>query len=117
MKKIFHILMAAVAALSLASCQEFLSANSPSTVDADFVAIVSSGNASAAKQIDRRELIFGTLFICKGVHFKAEYLEEEYSEVPGYLEDTEKRVFLEFSIRETVRGSDEYTEWWNSIIC
>ena len=45
----------------------------------------------------------------------AEYLEEEYSEVPGYLEDTEKRVFLEFSIRETVRGSDEYTEWWNSI--
>ena len=37
MKKIFHILMAAVAALSLASCQEFLSANSPSTVDADFV--------------------------------------------------------------------------------
>ena len=37
MKKIFHILMAAVAALSMASCQEYLSANSPSTVDADFV--------------------------------------------------------------------------------
>ena len=37
MKKFFHILMAAVAALSLASCQEYLSTNSPSTVDAEFV--------------------------------------------------------------------------------
>ena len=37
MKKTFHILMAGLASLTLVSCHEFLSANSPSTVDADFV--------------------------------------------------------------------------------
>ena len=37
MKKVFHILMAGLASLTMVSCQDFLSANSPSTVDADFV--------------------------------------------------------------------------------
>ena len=37
MKKIFHIIMTVLAGASLVSCQDFLSTNSPSTVDADFV--------------------------------------------------------------------------------
>ena len=37
MKKIFHLMMAVLAGASVVSCQNFLSANSPSTVDADFV--------------------------------------------------------------------------------
>jgi hypothetical protein len=37
MKKVFHILMAGLASLTMVSCQDFLSANSPSTVDSDFV--------------------------------------------------------------------------------
>lgn len=45
----------------------------------------------------------------------AEYLEKQYSEVPAYLEDTENRVFLEYSIRETLTGNDEYTLLWNKI--
>ena len=45
----------------------------------------------------------------------AEYLKVKYSEVPDYLEDTENRVFLEYSIKGTVAGSNEYAEWWNSI--
>lgn len=45
----------------------------------------------------------------------AEYLEKQYSEVPAYLEDTENRVFLEYSIRETLTGNGEYTLLWNEI--
>ena len=37
MKKIFHILLTVLAGASVVSCQNYLSANSPSTVDADFV--------------------------------------------------------------------------------
>ncbi|MBR1578471.1 MAG: RagB/SusD family nutrient uptake outer membrane protein [Bacteroidales bacterium] len=37
MKKIFHLMMAVLAGASVVSCQNFLSASSPSTVDADFV--------------------------------------------------------------------------------
>ncbi|MBO6237552.1 MAG: RagB/SusD family nutrient uptake outer membrane protein, partial [Bacteroidales bacterium] len=37
MKKIFHILLTVLAGASVVSCQSYLSANSPSTVDADFV--------------------------------------------------------------------------------
>lgn len=45
----------------------------------------------------------------------AEYLVEQYSEVPDYLEDTENRVFLEYSIKGTVAGSIDYVSWWNRI--
>ncbi len=37
MKKIFHILLTVLASVSVVSCHNYLSANSPSTVDADFV--------------------------------------------------------------------------------
>ena len=37
MKKLFYIIMTVLAGASLVSCQDFLSTNSPSTVDADFV--------------------------------------------------------------------------------
>ena len=37
MKKIYNILLTVLAGASVVSCQEYLSANSPSTVDADFV--------------------------------------------------------------------------------
>ena len=37
MKKIFHLMMAVLAGASVVSCQNFLSASSPSTVDAEFV--------------------------------------------------------------------------------
>ena len=37
MKKIYHLLMVVLAGASVVSCQNFLSASSPSTVDADFV--------------------------------------------------------------------------------
>lgn len=52
-----------------------------------------------------------------GTHSKmlADYLEEQYSSVPGYLNDTENRVFLEYSIKHTVAGKNDYVKWWNSI--
>ncbi len=37
MKKLFHIFLTVLAGASVVSCQQYLSANSPSTVDADFV--------------------------------------------------------------------------------
>ena len=37
LKQIFHLMMAVLAGASVVSCQNFLSASSPSTVDADFV--------------------------------------------------------------------------------
>ena len=37
MKKLYHIILTVLAGASLVSCQDYLSANSPSTVDADFV--------------------------------------------------------------------------------
>lgn len=54
-------------------------------------------------------------FISAHSRLLAEYLEEQYSEVPAYLEDTENRVFLEYSIKGTVAGSNEYATWWNRI--
>ena len=37
MKKLFHIFLTVLAGASVVSCQQYLSANSPSTVDAEFV--------------------------------------------------------------------------------
>lgn len=54
-------------------------------------------------------------FISSHSRLLAEYLEEQYSEVPAYLEDTENRVFLEYSIKGTVAGGNEYLAWWNRI--
>lgn len=45
----------------------------------------------------------------------AEYLEEQYSKEPAYLEDVENRVFIEYSIRGAVAGNNEYVALWNEI--
>lgn len=54
-------------------------------------------------------------FISTHSRLLVEYLEEQYSEIPTYLEDAENRVFLEYSIKETVAGNNEYASWWNRI--
>lgn len=54
-------------------------------------------------------------FISAHGRLLAEYLESQYSEIPGYLEDEENRLFLEYAIKGTISGSDEYVPWWNSI--
>lgn len=54
-------------------------------------------------------------FISAHGRWLAEYLENQYSKIPDYLEDTENRLFVEYAIRETVSGSDEYEQWWNRI--
>lgn len=54
-------------------------------------------------------------FISAHGRLLAEYLENQYSEIPDYLEDTENRLFLEYAIKGTISGSDEYAPWWNSI--
>lgn len=52
-----------------------------------------------------------------GAHSRmlAEYLEDRYSSIPEYLNDTENRVFLEYSIKHTVAGKNDYVTWWNAI--
>lgn len=45
----------------------------------------------------------------------SEYLEKMYLSNPSYLEDTENRIFLEYSIKESIGGSNDYVTWWNTI--
>lgn len=54
-------------------------------------------------------------FISAHGRLLAEYLENQYSESPDYLDDTKNRLLLEYAIKGTISGSDEYVPWWNSI--
>ncbi len=45
----------------------------------------------------------------------AEYLEDQYTGNAKYIMDSENRSFIEYAIKESLNGVNDYVTWWNSI--
>lgn len=45
----------------------------------------------------------------------AEYLEDQYAVNAQYILDSENRLFIEYAIKESLNGVNDYVTWWNSI--
>lgn len=54
-------------------------------------------------------------FVLNHNRMLAEYLEDQYTMDSQWINDAENRVFLEYSIKGTVSGNNDYVTWWNSI--
>lgn len=54
-------------------------------------------------------------FVNTNPRLLAEFLEDKYSQNPGFLIDEDNDILIEYAIKSSISGCNDYVTWWNTL--